>query len=242
MSNEHQIKITRAKINALFHNITIKLDGGNGLLAKKLRISPSTLDEYLRQGREYLDKFEDILEEVMDIELDDIDDEFESRREEFKNEYMMREEINALGDKYRNSFEVYFYELREKAREKHIYSLQRELIENTTFDTNNDLNEKIKLLLLFRLVYDRAHLSLIEEKLYLKSRYTKASSKHVNAVIKDIERINPEDFGTEKKEQAQTNTTNNITNFVQLCIEREKSKQIGMLDDINKNDDNIIDV
>ena len=114
---------------------------------------------------------------------------------------MLKEDINALGDKYRNAFEVYFYNLREKAREEYIYKQQKEFIESTEFSDNEDLNEKVKLLIQFRLIYDRAQMSIIEEKLYLKAKYSKASSKHLGVIIKDIERHGPEDFAPPKEEK-----------------------------------------
>ena len=62
-------------------------------------------------------------------------------------------------------------------------------------------------------------MSIDEEKLYLKSKYSKASSKHLGVIVKDIERRNPEDFGTPEKEKEekvqQIGTINNIFQLVQ---------------------------
>ncbi len=219
MGTEYSIEITRAKLNSLFHNIR-KLDGGYNLIARKLRFSLSTLDSYLKQGKMYLEEFKDVFpNEFLDLDTEFIDDDFELRKQDIKQEFMLKEDINALGDKYRNAFEVYFYGLREKAREKYIYEEQKQFIESYNFSEISDLNEKIKLLIQFKLIFDRAQMSIDEEKLYLKSKYSKASSKHLGVIVKDIERRNPEDFGTPEKEKEekvqQIGTINNIFQLVQ---------------------------
>lgn len=219
MGTEHSIEITRAKLNSLFHNIR-KLDGGYNLLARKLRFSNTTLDNYLKQGKLYIDEYIDIFpDEFFDLDTEFIDADFELRKQDIKQEFMKKEDINALGDKYRNAFEVYFYGLREKAREKYIYEQQKEFIESYEFSDNEDLNEKIKLLIQFRLIFDRAQMSIDEEDLYLKHKYSKASSKHLGVIVKDIERRNPEDFGTPEKEKEEKVQqigvqNNNIFNLV----------------------------
>lgn len=219
MGKEHSVEITRAKLNSLFHNIR-KLDGAYSLIARKLRISTTTLDEYLKCGKNYLEEYKELFsEDFFDIDTEFIEDDFELNRQNLKQEFMMKEDINALGDKYRNAFEVYFYNLREKAREEYIYKQQKEFIESTEFSDNEDLNEKVKLLIQFRLIYDRAQMSIIEEKLYLKAKYSKASSKHLGVIIKDIERHDPEDFAPPKEEKEekvqQIGTINNIFQLVQ---------------------------
>jgi hypothetical protein len=172
---------------------------------------------------DYKEHFSD---DFYDIDTEFIEDDFELQRENIKQEYMMRENISSLGDKYRNSFEVYFYNLREKEREKYIYGQQKSVIENIKFEDNSDLNEKIKLLVQFKLVYDRAQMSIDEEKLYLKARYSKASSKHLSTIIKDIERRNPEDFGTpEKEKDKKISQVGSITNVFQLTQVLESAKQ-----------------
>lgn len=241
MGTEHSIEITRAKLNSLFHNIR-KLDGGYNLIARKLRFSTSTLDSYLKQGKEYVEEFkENFPDEFFDIDTEFIDDDFELRKQDIKREFMLKEDINALGDKYRNAFEVYFYGLREKAREKYIYEKQKEFIESYEFSDIPDLNEKIKLLIQFKLIFDRAQMSIDEEKLYLKSKYSKASSKHLGVIVKDIERRNPEDFGTPEKEKEekvqQIGTINNIFQLVQALDNSQ-----GMLTAQTKDKEDIIDV
>lgn len=243
MSKEHSTEVTRAKLNSLFHNIR-KLDGGYNLIARKLRFSTSALDNYLKQGKEYLEEFkENFPDEFFDLDTEFIDDDFELRKQDIKQEFMLKEDINALGDKYRNAFEVYFYGLREKAREKYIYEEQKEFIESYEFSDIPDLNEKIKLLIQFKLIFDRAQMSIDEEKLYLKSKYSKASSKHLGVIVKDIERRNPEDFGTPEKEKEekvqQIGTINNIFQLVQALDNSQ-----GLLPaQLEKNkDENIIDV
>ena len=219
MAKEYSVEITRAKLNSLFHNI-IKLDGGYNSLARKLRFSTSTLDSYLKQGEQYLEQFKEIFpDEFFDVDTEFIEDDFELKKQDIKQEFMLKEDINALGDKYRNAFEVYFYELREKSREKYIYEEQKEFIESQNFSEIPDENEKIKLLIQFKLIYDRAQMSLLEEKLYLKSKYSKASSKHLGVIVKDIERHAPEDFGEPEKVKEekvqQIGTINNIFQLVQ---------------------------
>lgn len=241
MGIEYSIEITRAKLNNLFHNIR-KLDGGYNLIARKLRFSVSTLDNYLKQGKMYLEEFKDVFpNEFLDLDTEFIDDDFELRKQDIKQEFMLKEDINALGDKYRNAFEVYFYGLREKAREKYIYDEQKVFMESYEFSDISDLNEKIKLLMQFKLIFDRAQMSIDEEKLYLKSKYSKASSKHLGVIVKDIERRNPEDFGTPEKEKEekvqQIGTINNIFQLVQALDNSQ-----GMLSAQKENKEEIIDV
>lgn len=238
MSKENCVEITRAKLNSLFHNIK-KLDGGCNSIARKLRFSLSTLNKYLEQGETYLEEFKGVFHnEFLDLDTEFIDDDFELRKQDIKQEFMLKEDINALGDKYRNAFEVYFYGLREKAREKYIYEEQKQFIESYEFSDISDLNEKIKLLIQFKLIFDRAQMSIDEEKLYLKSKYSKASSKHLGVIVKDIERRNPEDFGTPEKEKEekvqQIGTINNIFQLVQALDNSQ-----GML--TTQGDENIID-
>ena len=58
MGNEFHIKLNGYKIKHLFKNIR-KLNGGKNLLAKKLGITPATLDDYLKSGQELLDNFDE---------------------------------------------------------------------------------------------------------------------------------------------------------------------------------------
>ena len=241
MTKEYSVEISRAKINSLFYNIR-KFDGGYNLIAQKLRFSIATLNNYLKQGKEYLEQFKDVFSnEFFDMDTEFIDDDFELRKQDIKQEFMLKEDINALGDKYRNAFEVYFYGLREKAREKYIYEEQKEFIESYEFSDIPELNEKIKLLIQFKLVFDRAQLSIDEEKLYLKAKYSKASSKHLGIIVKDIERRNPEDFGMPEKEKEekvqQIGTINNIFQLVQALDNSQ-----DMLTAQTENKEDIIDV
>ena len=240
MGKEYSIEITRAKLNSLFHNIR-KLDGAYNLLARKLRISSSSLDNYLKEGKLFLEEYKDKLpEDFFDIDIEFIEDDFDLRREDIKQKFMLKEDINALGDKYRNAFEVYFYGLREKAKEEYIYKTQKDIIESIEFSNIEALNEKIKLLTQFRLIYDRAQMSIIEEKLYLKAKYSKTSSKHLGVIIKDIERHDPEDFAPQKEEKddktPQIGIMNN-TNVFNLVNNLTSLK--GMLEDKEKD---VIDV
>jgi hypothetical protein len=242
MGTEHSIEITRAKLNSLFHNIR-KLDGGYNLIARKLRFSVSTLDNYLKQGKIYLEEFKGVFpNEFLDLDTEFIDDDFELKKQDIKQEFMLKEDINALGDKYRNAFEVYFYGLREKAREKYIYEEQKEFIESYEFSDISELNERIKLLIQFKLVFDRAQMSIDEEKLYLKSKYSKASSKHLGVIVKDIERRNPEDFGTPEKEKEEKVQQIGVQNNTVFNLVRNLENAQGMLTAQTENKEDIIDV
>ena len=90
MGNEYQIKLNTYKINHLFKNIR-KLNGGKNLLAKKLGITPATLDDYLKQGDDYLAKFDDKLQPIYDLDIDGIDEEITNHKGEFVEEFLAQE-------------------------------------------------------------------------------------------------------------------------------------------------------
>ena len=113
---------------------------------------------------------------------------------------MQIEGANAISDKNKNAFEVYFIDKKENIKEEYIYNFQKEIITNITWSENELENRKIIMLMLFKLIYDRGQMSLDEELLYLKNRYAKTSSKHLGFLNKDLERRNKEDFGEKKEE------------------------------------------
>ena len=233
MSNEFHIKLNPYKIKHLFRNIR-KLNGGKNLLAKKLGITPATLDDYLKSGQDLLDKFDDKLQPIYELDIDAIDDEITAQKSDFIEGFLTQEGSNAISDKNRNAFEVYFIERKEQLKESYIYDFQKQIITNITWSENELENKKIILLMLFKLIYDRAQMSLDEELLYLKNRYAKSSSKHVAIVVKDLERRNKEDFG-EKKELVD-NTKALSFNQIKGLLKHNTAK---MLPD---NEEEIIDV
>ena len=81
MPSENSISISRIKLVSLFHNVR-KLDGAKHLLARKLRISSSLLDNYLKEGQEYINKYENKLEEVLDLDTEFVEDNFELKKDE----------------------------------------------------------------------------------------------------------------------------------------------------------------
>jgi hypothetical protein len=246
MSNEFHIKLNPYKIKHLFRNIR-KLNGGKNLLAKKLGITPATLDDYLKSGQDLLDKFDDKLQPIYELDIDAIDDEITAQKSDFIEGFLTQEGSNAISDKNRNAFEVYFIERKEQLKESYIYDFQKQIITNITWSENELENKKIILLMLFKLIYDRAQMSLDEELLYLKNRYAKSSSKHVAIVVKDLERRNKEDFGEKKEliDNTKALSFNQINNFTHYSIEYDKSKGLlkhntaKMLPD---NEEEIIDV
>ena len=246
MSNEVHIKLNPYKIKHLFRNIR-KLNGGKNLLAKKLGITPATLDDYLKSGQDLLDKFDDKLQPIYELDIDAIDDEITAQKSDFIEGFLTQEGSNAISDKNRNAFEVYFIERKEQLKESYIYDFQKQIITNITWSENELENKKIILLMLFKLIYDRAQMSLDEELLYLKNRYAKSSSKHVAIVVKDLERRNKEDFGEKKEliDNTKALSFNQINNFTHYSIEYDKSKGLlkhntaKMLPD---NEEEIIDV
>lgn len=241
MGSEFNIKINRYKLNHLFKNIR-KLNGGRGLIARKLGITPATFDEYLKTGKEYLDKFADKLMPIYEIDIDTLEENIDSTKSEYLDEFLQNNGDNVLSDKNKNAFEVYFYDIREKQKENIIYQFQKEIIENIKWSDNDKENEKIEILMLFALIYERGQLSLDEELLYLKNRYSKSSSKHVGIIVKDLERRNKEDFGEIPKQQEQKQITVNqqFNNFTHYSVEYEKS--MGLLKADKNNNDNVIDV
>lgn len=239
MSSEFNIKLNKYKLNHLFKNIR-KLNGGRGLLARKLGITPATLDEYLKTGKEYLEKFSEQLLPIYELDIDAIEDEIESRKSCYIENFLLETGEKIISDKNKNAFEVYFYDIREKQKENIIYQFQKEIIEKIQWSDNDKENEKIQILMLFALIYDRGQMSLDEELLYLKNRYAKTSSKHVGIIVKDLERRNKEDFGEEPKtEQKQITVNQQFNNFTHYSIEHDKA--LGLLK-ANPENENIIEV
>lgn len=241
MSNEFHIKLNGYKIKHLFRNIR-KLNGGKTLLAKKLGITSVTLDEYIKAGQDLLDKFDDKLQPIYEIDIDGIDEEITKKKNDFVEGFLQIEGANAISDKNKNAFEVYFIDKKENIKEEYIYNFQKEIITNITWSDNELENKKIILLMLFKLIYDRGQMSLDEELLYLKNRYAKTSSKHLGFLNKDLERRNKEDFGEKKEEENKNVTFNQINNFTHFCIEYDKAKGILKKNDTESIPDDIIDV
>lgn len=237
MGNSNSIKLNKYKLLHLFHNIR-KLNGGKNLLAKKLGITPSTLDEYLRYGDKLLTDNDELLEPIYELDIDAIDEDIEKRKNDYIPEFLEKEGYNMISDKNKNAFEVFFIDKKETEKEAIIYRFQEEIINNITWSEDEKENKKIVLLMLFKLIYDRAQMSLDEELIYLKNKYTKSSTKHVAFVVKDLERRNKEDFGEEKqKEQKQITVNQQFNNFTHFSIEREKN--LGLID---KKDEDVIDI
>lgn len=246
MSNEFHIKLNGYKIKHLFKNIR-KLNGGKNLLAKKLGITPATLDEYLKTGQELLDNFDDKLQPIYELDIDAIDDELMTQKPNFVDEFLALDGANMLSDKNKNAFEVYFIEKKELIKENYIYNFQKEIIENIKWSDNELENKKIILLMQFKLIYDRGQMSLDEELLYLKNKYAKSSSKHVAIVVKDLERRNKEDFGEVKTntESQKAITLNQFNNFTHYSIEYDKAHGIlkhNSATMLPNNDEDIIDI
>ena len=237
-------KLNKAKVNNLFKNVR-RLQGGKNLLCKQLHINPATLNEYLKIGAEQLEKNEELFEDVLDFDEWEIDDEFENNRDTIRETYLEQTGFETISDKNRNAFEVYFIQQREIYKELKIREIQDQIMEDNSFSEDKDEDRKIKLYIAFKLIYDRAQMSLDKELLYLKERYAKTSSKHVGILVKDLERRNKEDFGDDKNDKETTKqiTVNNYTNLLDVCIAREQADKL--LSDRNgniHNDDDVIDI
>ena len=145
MSNEFHIKLNGYKIKHLFRNIR-KLNGGKTLLAKKLGITSVTLDEYIKAGQDLLDKFDDKLQPIYEIDIDGIDEEITKKKNDFVEGFLQIEGANAISDKNKNAFEVYFIDKKENIKEEYIYNFQKEIITNIKWSDNELENKKIILL------------------------------------------------------------------------------------------------
>lgn len=239
MGNENSIKLNKYKIKSLFKNIR-KLNGGKNLLARKLNITSPTLDEYLKTGQELLDQNEDKLIDIYDINIDEIDEELSKTKQDYVEEFLELEGglDSVISDKNKNAFEVFFIDKKENMKEQIIYDYQKEIIDNIKWSEDEKENEKIRMLILFKLIYDRAQMSLDEELLYLKNKYAKNSSRNLSYLIKDLERRNKEDFGEDKTSgQKQITVNQQFNNFTHYCIEKDKA--LGRL---KQNTDNVIDL
>lgn len=239
MSNEYKIKLNNYQIKYLFKNIR-KLNGGKNLIAKKLGISTVTLDEYLKTGKNYLDKFDNLLEPIYEIDIDLLDEEISKTKYNYVNEFLTTENYTGISDKNRGAFDVFFLNKKEELKESYIFNFQKSILDNLKLSDIEDENKMIKKLITFKLIYDRAQLSLDEELLYLKNRYSKSSSRHVNFLVKDLERRNKEDFGDNKEETKQITVNQQFNNFTHYSIEHDKALNLMKLK--NENSENIIEV
>ena len=235
MGTEHAISITRIKLNYLFKNIR-KLGGAKNALADKLNISYTIFDNYLKWGKDYIEKYKDMLGDILDLDTEFLEENFELKKYEVKEDFLNKTEEAGISDRNRGAFDVFYYDAMCKHTEQYIYEYQKNVIENTIFETDEDLNEKIKILMQFRLIYDRAQLSITEEDIYLKHKFTKSSSKHVGVVIKDLERRCPEDFAMpEKEKEAKTQlsvTFGDIFAWSSHLEEIHPCKQIEQKEDV----------
>lgn len=235
MTNEFKVKINTYKLKYLFNNIR-KLQGAKGLLAKKLNMSSVTLDDYLKRGQELLDKYDEQLEEIYDIDIETLDDEISKTKNNYIDEFLEKEIDNTISDKNRNLFEIFFINKKEQLKEDYIYKYQKNIIENIKWSDNESENKSIILLMLFKLIYDRAQMSLDEELLYLRNRYSKTSSRNIAIIVKDLERRHKEDFLLDKNEETKSITVNQqINNFTHYSIEHDKA--LGLI-----GNNNVIDV
>lgn len=230
---EHKISISRIKLNHLFNNVYKKCKGGRNFLARKLRISSTLLDNYLKLGKEYIEQYEDKLIDILDIDTEFIEENLVLKKTEIKEEFLSKTEESGISDRNRNAFDVYYYDILAKTKEAYIFETQKSVIENTIFSEIEDENEKIKILIQFRLIYDRAQLAYDEKKVYLVDKYTESSSKHVSYQVKELERRNPEDFAPPEKEKTPTQQIGTINNIFQLVQSLDEAKQLEKKDYID---------
>ena len=73
-------------------------------------------------------------------------------------------------------------------------------------------------------------------------KYSKASSKHLGVIVKDIERRNPEDFGTPEKEKEEKVQQIGVQNNTVFNLVRNLENAQGMLTAQTENKEEIIDV
>lgn len=214
MSNEFNIKLNPYKLKFLFQNL-IKVKCMKSSMSRRLGFQVTTLESYLTQGHEYCEKFEEILEPVMYIDTSTMDEDFNLRRDEYRNEFMETSGLSNIGDKYRNTFESHFYWMKEYKKEEYIYKLQKEFVDNYKFSDSADENKKIRLLILFRKIWERASIAL-EDFLYSNVDKALPSTKHVNVNMKFIEKLSPEDWVEQPKQLEVKGSVSHNMNFAQI--------------------------
>ena len=114
------------------------------------------------------------------------------------------------------TIESHFYWMKEYKKVEYIYKLQKEFVESYKFSTNEDENKKIRILILFRKIWDRASIAL-EDFLYSNVDKALPSTKHVNVNMKFIEKLSPEDWAEQPKQLEVKGSVNHNMNFAQLC-------------------------
>lgn len=221
------IRLSKYKLKHLYQNI-IRVLGLKGKIAGKLDINVKTLGEYLSLGEIYIEDYEDKISEIFEIETDFIDDKYESSKNEILEQFLKAQGIGALGDKYRHVFDSFFFRMRETEREKYIYYMEQEILNNIKLSENPEEDEKIKLLILFRRIYDRAQLAVDEENCGNIDKHIK-SSKNVGLAFKLLEKRNKDDLGEQPKTlTGEVNVNHNIKSFAELAnmIQEQQRKMI----------------
>jgi len=233
MSNANRIKLNKNKLKNLYTNI-IKVLGLKGKISAKLDITSKTLDEYLNKASEYLDIYDEKLEPIYDINADFVEEKYESNKKEMLEEFLSSQGLSNVGDKYRHAFDSYCFRQKELEKEKYIYYLEQDYLDNITLSENDDEDKKIKLLILFKRIYDRAQLAIDEENCGNIDKHIK-SSKNVGLAFKFLEKRNREDLAdTPQVHKIEGGITHNISSFAQLAnmIQEQKTKMIETSEEI----------
>ncbi len=236
-NNLYKIKLNKYKLKNLYSNI-LKVLGLKNRIASILNISTKTLDEYISLSNEYIETYDSMLEEMFEIDTSHIDDKHDSNREELQQEYLEKNGMQSVGDKYKHLFDSFIFRKREEEKHKYMYYLEQEFLDNITLSENEDEDKKIKILILFKRIWDRAQLTLDSELCATVDRHSK-SSKNVGLAFKLLEKRNREDLSdNQQKHSGEINVNHNITSFAELAnmIQRQRREMI------EQKDENIIDI
>ena len=229
-ANDHKIKLNKYKLRNLYDNI-IKVLGIKTKIAMILNVSTLSLDSYLKQSLEYVDQYYDKIEDMFDIDVSHIDKQYEQENEQVLDEFLQKHQLGSVGDKYKHLYTSYLFRRIESEKHKYIYYLEQDFLDNIKLSDNKDEDNKIKLLILFRRIWDRANLTIDSELCSTVDRHSK-SSKNAGLAFKLLERRNQEDLGSTQKQtheyNGNINVNHQISSFAQYAnmIQAEQQKYI----------------
>ena len=173
----------------MFFKIVIEYESKK-YIARKLGIrSLMTFNKYLDLGSEYIDKFENLLNEhdFFDIDLSEFEDEWSGLLEFKETEFKQKYKIESIFPKYSDRFFDWYEKERTLFLEKILFQKEKNILKEITFDEKDEqVNEDIKLLILFNRIYERADMASFanDKDIFDKAKVDPKNIKYVENRLK----------------------------------------------------------